>query len=95
MKRFVKNEAIAPAMTAFLTLERETFQTYNQLLTAQERKALNFIGRAVALQSDKHLTLALETQQPLIEVDRLLMKVGRKRVRERHCFNNYLRRDWI
>ena len=76
MKRFVKNEAIAPAMTAFLTLESETFQTYNQLLTEQERKALNFIGRAVALQSDKHLTLALETKQPLIEVDRLLIKLA-------------------
>ncbi|MGE6556163.1 hypothetical protein [Exiguobacterium artemiae] len=75
MKRFVKNEAIAPALNAFLTLESETFQTYNQLLTGQERQALNFIGRAVALQSDKHLTLALETEQPLIEVDRLLIKL--------------------
>ncbi|ACB60037.1 MULTISPECIES: hypothetical protein [Exiguobacterium] len=75
MKRFVKNEAIAPALNAFLTLENEAFQTYNQLLTAQERQALNFVGRAVALQSDKHLALALETKQPLIEMDRLLMKL--------------------
>ncbi|MCT4781277.1 MULTISPECIES: hypothetical protein [Exiguobacterium] len=73
MRRFIKNEAIAPAIHAFRTLERTDFHTYNQQLTPEERRALNFIGRAISLQSSEHLALALETKQPMMDVDRLLV----------------------
>lgn len=73
MKRFVKNEAVGLTVEAFRTMDRESFYTYNQQLTPEERRALNFINRAVSLQSVEHLSLALETDQPVVELDRIFL----------------------
>lgn len=75
MRRFVKNEAIAPAIDAFLNLKTTDFQVYDKQLTEQERRALNFISRAISLQSEDHLALALSTHQPMVDVDRLLIRL--------------------
>ncbi|WP_251136973.1 hypothetical protein [Exiguobacterium sp. s193] len=76
MKRFVKNEAVGLAIAAFKELEDETFKRYNAELSLQEQQALNFVIRALELESERHLTLALETQQPIKELDRVLVKLA-------------------
>lgn len=76
MKRFVKNDAVALAIAAFKELDDAAFKRYNAELSAQEQQALNFVSRALELESEQHLTLALETQQPIKELDRLLVKLA-------------------
>ncbi len=76
MKRFVKNEAVGQAVRAFKELNRKAFEYYNAELSEQERVALNFVKRAFDLESSEHLALALDTNQPVIELDRLLLKLG-------------------
>ena len=76
MKRFVKNDAVGLAIAAFNELDDEAFKRYAAELSLQEQQALNFVGRALALESEQHVTLALETRQPIKELDRLLVKLA-------------------
>jgi len=72
LKRFQKNEAKVPAKQAFFEIEKETFQNCAERLTGEEKRALNWIGRAIERKSIEHLELAISTNQPITNGGKLV-----------------------